>query len=293
MPFPVSEWVVAQWGQTSYMTGDRMTKDDPSAHDARLGEAAYAFAAPDGHSHVWIFHDTTPDRWVYELYEQDGILHPGGGSNIFLTARDQQKDMTFDRPITYSVDLKLSQAEVAYFTPAAARNGAVVAMLFSGFSLQFADPQSGLRQSIFLQIPIARSGGVATHGIYIPLPTKGARPNLLYSAALGPDEPTLPFAPDPGPLHSFHYLLNRYLAQAVTRTYRWQGQTVAWPAAALDFRNWRLTGMYVGLETQASDLRPQSVNHDKQGSVKIGVQIANLRVMRDDATVFDSAVPTP
>jgi hypothetical protein len=295
MPFPVSPWVVAQWSQSSYMSGDRMTKDDPRAVDPRLGIATYAFTAPDGHSHVWIFHDAGSDAWTYDLYEQDGVVKTGGGSNIFLGTSDPtNKDITFDREITYSVDLKISRAEVSYTTPDAEKSGAVLGQVFTGFSIDFKDPGTGRRQHLFLQIPITHSRNRSNnHAWYIFLPTKSALPNLLFSPALMPGESTLPFAADPGPLHSFHYLLNRYVAQVVAHPYRWKGRLVDWPAAAHDFRNWILGGMYIGLETEATDLRPSSTDPSPQGSVKVGLQLSNLRVMRDSDRVFDPAASSP
>lgn len=292
MPFPVSDWVVTQWSQSSYMQGDLMSKDDPRSRDSRLGLATYGFITPDEHSHLWIYPDKAASSWIYEIYEQDGILKPGGGSNIFLSAHLKGK-MTFDHEINYSVDLKLSQAEINCLTPTAKASGAVLGQVFSGFGINFLNPTTHEHQFVFLQIPVSNSRSTSYKGNYIFLPTKGQRPNLLYSAALLSGETTLPFAPDSGPLHSCRYLLNRYIAQVIARPYKWNGQMVDWPPEAHDFHNWWLAGMYIGLETQATDLRPKSTNHDKQGSVKVALQIANLSVTRDNNRVFDPATLSP
>ena len=293
MPFPISEWALMQWGQSSCMSGDKMTTDDALCRDPQLGVARYAFAPPDGHSHLWIYKDNASGAWVYEISERDGTLRPGGGSNIFLANGSPRREFTLDREITYSVDLKLTQAEATYLTPTARQSGAVLAMAFTGFGILFKDPETKQQQFVFLQIPISSSRSISFPGTYIFLPTKGERPNLLYGAALLSGEPTLPFAPDTGTLHPFRYLLNRYVAQLISKPYRWKGEMVEWPAAAHDFHNWSLKGMYIGLETQATDLRPTSTNHDRQGSVVAALQISNLEVMRHNDRVFDSALPKP
>ncbi len=292
MPFPPSDWQVGQWSQSSYMQGDRMIENDPRTTDPLLGIARYGFVTPDAHSHLWIYPASTPGSWVYELYEKDGIVKPGGGSNIFLGTNARAKDATFDCEIDYSVELKLSRAAVSYRTPTAKQTGAVLASIFTGFGIVFSDPVAKEHQFLFLQIPISSSKDTTHPGYYIFLPTKN-RPNILYSAALHAGEATLPFQADPGPLHPFHYLLNRYVAQVVARPYKWNGRLVAWPAAAHDFKNWRLTGMYLGLETEAVDLRPKSITPDPQGSVEAALQVADLQVVRDPARPFDPAALGP
>jgi hypothetical protein len=281
MPFPVSEWTLQQWHEDSYMSGDQMTKNDPATSDALLGIAPYAFAAPDAHSHLWIYHGAKPGTWVYEVYERDGTMRPEGGANIFMATTQPAKLTTFDHEIEYSVDLKLKEAEIHYLTPTAKQSGAVLGQIFTGFGIHFFNPTTKQKQFVFLQIPIANSRENTHKDYYVVLPTDGAGLSLLYSAGMDSGEPTFRFAPDGGQLHSFHYSLNRYVAQMVARPYSWNGRTVEWPAEAHDYRNWSLGGMYLGLETQSTDERPESTNHDQQGSVQMTLQIANLSVTQD------------
>ena len=53
-----------------------------------------------------------------------------------------------------------------------------------------------------------------------------------------------------------------------------------------DFSKWKLQGIYVGVETGAKDLRPQSSNPDLQGSISVALQLAALHVLRYPSRPF-------
>ena len=146
---PVSAWSVTMWNRDPYLKPDQMTSDDPSTTDPILGPAAYAFTTPDQTAHLWIYHNGTPGTWVYDLFERGGKLK-AGGANLFLSARSDVDDLSFDRQITYAFQGKISAASVTYSPASAERSGAVGATVFSGFVLQLTDPKTDQVATIFL-----------------------------------------------------------------------------------------------------------------------------------------------
>jgi len=68
IPGPESRWTLLQWAQAVVISASQMKVNDPQTSDARLGIAAYAFTASDGHSHLWIYIDPVSHKPVYELY---------------------------------------------------------------------------------------------------------------------------------------------------------------------------------------------------------------------------------
>ena len=67
--------------------------------DPRLGLPAYAFITPDHNTHLAIYRDHRAHRWVYDLFEKDGMLLPNGGVNLFLSASAMGGPFTMNHPI--------------------------------------------------------------------------------------------------------------------------------------------------------------------------------------------------
>src|SRR5580658_3927215 len=55
IPGSSSRWTLLQWSQPQIILPDSLKTDDPTTRDALFGVAKYAFDAPDGHSHMWIY----------------------------------------------------------------------------------------------------------------------------------------------------------------------------------------------------------------------------------------------
>jgi hypothetical protein len=269
IPGDPSPYFIQQWVQSSYIQPTLLLRNHKVTYDAIMGKAAYAFEAPDGHAHVWVYRYN--GTYVYELYEAGGSLTPGGGSNLFLTSDKFVQDATLDRPITFEFDAKISRASIS--APASAQNsGIVLSDAFVGFGLNFVDPTTGAH-SVFMQVPIAASRPA-------DVPRKAAfycqgSNVFLFSPSLVSGEPTLPFAPDFGPLHHFKYSINGYLNDLINST-----TCGALPAAAKDPKNWQLTGFYMGLETQSMDARSTTAPPVALGQVEMGLQIANIKATR-------------
>lgn len=272
MPFPISPYYVVQWNQASYVRPDILLLSDKATYDDRLGVARFAFEAEDGHAHVWLY-PFEGSNWVYELYETDGSILTDGGSNLLLST-DQFINASFAHKLQFDFDGKLSKAAV-YGSDQAKANGSVLSQVLSGFGLRFTDPgHVGQNRFVFLHIPISSSQPLSRKAQFF------CRNGVvwLYSPELSSGEELLPFQPDAGPLHHFHYALNRYLRDLLTsRTCGDQN----WPRGASDSSNWEVTGFYIGLETETIDRRRNQIDQNALGTLETGLQIANIRLTAD------------
>jgi hypothetical protein len=279
IPGQPSPWYVTQWNQQQLLAPDVMTRNDPATRDAALGAAQYAFATPDGHSHVRIY-QTDHREPVYELYQEGGELGTGGGSDIFLSADVGREDVSLDHAIDYQLDAKLSEAEADYMTSTAKASGAVLAQVFTGFIIRFPNPQTGVDSTLFLQISHAAS----RHDIeYRGCNASGAGLTITYGNVL-PGDATLPYAATKGPMNHLNYSINRYLCDLAERPLTCtdvgseQSSIVTLLSGVPDFRRWTLRSIYIGLETENKDVRPQSGNRERQGDVAVALQLSKLHV---------------
>ena len=279
IPGGPSRWILSQWNHKVYIQPGGLKIMDPATRDPRLGLANYAFSSSDEHSRIRIYRDRQLDAWVYELFERDGTLTDFGGTNVFLATDTFNGATTFDGKLTYSFDAKIPFAMVSYRTTEAKLTGAVLSQAFSGFVLKFNDIASGSTQAVFLQVRISLSRPLPSGPVVI-CSLKGSGVRLLYSPAFGPPEPPLPYRSDAGPLRHFTYSMNAFLEQMLAKPYSCSGRTLEWSAAAHDMRNWRITGFYIGLETQATDLRKDDGERNPQGEVAMALQIANVKLVR-------------
>ncbi len=286
IPGPTSKWTLTQWAHTKPLHPDQMTTDGPRTEDPRLGRSTYAFTSPHDKSHLWIYRNPQDGHYVYELYERDGRLQ-GGGKNLFLSAKASQPNATLDRVIAYDLKAKLSRARIAYWTNSAATSGAVQASVFSGFVLEYTGPSEPGTIVLFLQIPLA--GSRDPRSSYRSCQQQGRGMVITANQSL-PGDALLPFRPDPGPPRSLHYVLNQYLCSVLSQPMpctRPGGRAmVDFTTTARDFSKWDLKSMYIGLETQATDLRPTAQIRGQQGTTAAGLQISDLRVVRYDNEPF-------
>ncbi len=288
IPGPPSHWSLIQWAQSQIISPTSLTTDDSATRDSRLGLAKYAFSAPDGHSHMWIYQDPTSHHPVYELYERGGALTASGGANVFLSSDAPPGGITLDHELFYDVDARLSKAQVRA-SLAAQRNGTVLAQVFTGFVIHFPDQDGKTISTLFLQLPIARS--IPSPSEYRSCTSDMERRTIIFGA-----EPLaasyLPFEVNKGPLKHLRYNINSYICGLIARPTKCldsAGHKTSWsvPASATNFKDWKIQKMYVGLETEVQDLRPQSPSKDPQGEVEVALQLANLRVASDPKHVFD------
>ncbi|MHB1768320.1 MAG: PEP-CTERM sorting domain-containing protein [Phycisphaerae bacterium] len=267
IPGPLSGWVVTMWNRSEVLNANEMVTNDPSVSDPTFGSAAYSFTTPNQNAQLAIYRDTVNNQWVYNLFERNGTLTPGGGANLFLSANAVGGPFTMNHPIGYNAYAKISEASATYNNPQAMTNGAVLAQVFSGFILQ--DSNQGL--TVFMQIMLADSrGGTGGNGGITYLSQSG---NTYVVDIAPPGGNPLAFQTDNGPLHYLSYQLNPFFSEFLAAE--------SFGSAASNPANWSLNSMYVGLETENS-----ISGGAPQGSVSVGLQIAGL-------TVYSEPVPEP
>ena len=280
IPGAPSDWFVAQWSQQEIIVPKAMQRLVDETRDPRLGVAAYAFTSPDHHSHVWIYQSSGRDP-IYELYEEDGVLSAAGGSNIFLSATTGPAGPSLDYNIEYRVDAKLSRASVKYLTPTAKESGVVLGQVFTGFVIQFPNPETKRPSTLFLQIPHSASKPI---GDYRSCNESDGSLTITSGNHLPGDE-ILEFAASTGPLKHLRYSVNRFVCDLITRPLQCKGPGAPPTTTLIDrvttFSDWKIKSIYVGLETEARDVRPRAENNSLQGRVAVGLQISSLHVERD------------
>jgi hypothetical protein len=297
IPGPPSHWSLIQWAQPQIILPTSLKTDDPSTRDTRLGVAKYAFSAPDGHSHLWIYQDPVSHHPVYELYERGGAITTAGGANVFLASDAPRGGITLNHELLYEMDAKLSKASIDATLPAQ-ESGAVLAQVFAGFVIHFPEADGKNISALFLQLPIARS--IAPVNEYRLCTSDNGRRTIILTV-LPETTPYLPFRIDKGPLSHLRFNINSYICELISHPVTCMdssGRKASWslPGSVTTFQDWTILNMYVGLETEAQDLRPQSLTKGPQGNVEVALQLSNLSVTpnyRQDFNRSSCAPPTP
>jgi hypothetical protein len=291
IPGPLSGWTVTMWHRHETLNARELVRSDRQLRDPRLGLPAYAFITPNRNTHLAIYRDHKAHRWVYDLYEKDGMLLPNGGSNLFLSASAKGGRFTMNHPIIYNLWAKISQAHIKYYNASAEKSGAVLAQVFTGFIFSMQSPRPADRITLFLQLPLADSrdgkfGGArfgGPGGITYQHCVSGKNGTVIIENIAPPGGCPLPFRAQPGSLRHLHYDLNRFLRQVLAHplTFRRPDGSLhrlMYTPPAKHLRNWTLNSIYVGLETENRDFRPGITDHRAQGTVSVALQVASLSV---------------
>lgn len=282
IPGPPSGWTVTQWNQSSWLSPTRMSQQDPATADPELGRAAYGFATPDGHSHVWIYDKGPGAAPVYALFERGGTLRPGGGANLFLSATlDRPADFT--QRLFFSMRAKVTTATASYDTPGARASGAVLGMAFIGFVIDFPNPANGRRSVLFLQVSLTNSrnqGRIASQCRVTP----AGNLIVIMGGTLDGALP-LPFRPSAGPATRIAFAVNDYIDRFRARPLTCRDQDGPRPVVLAGVAPARFipTSVYVGLETEDRDARANAVTSARQGQVALGLQISDIRLHLQNA----------
>ncbi len=282
IPGSFSGWVVTMWHRSENLLANEMITNDRRFRDTELGMPVYAFVTPNHKAHLAIYRDHDAHRWVYDMFEKSGHLYADGGANLFLSASARGGPFTMNHSIVYNLWAKISQADVKYYNANAARNGAVLAMAFSGFILKFQGKNPGQTITLFMQIhltdsrPWVRRKGGITYEQCASTPT-GV---VLIADIAPPGGEPFRFRTDSGPLHHLHYRLNSFLREVLDSKLP-HCQAAAGTALALihhsmftkrvrNLEDWTLDSMFVGLETENCDYRPVVQRHFSQKAVGEG-----------------------
>lgn len=266
LPGSPSDWYVAQWQQTSYL----------HAHDATGSpKTGWKFSSPDTNTSLTIAPSPQGAGYIYSMFEKNGLLTEGGGSNIFLSTDANSQKNDFGSPIILSTKLRLTQASVKYTNIDAQSSGAVQAMAFIGLGLMFIKPDASQHHFVFMQIPISISRSTPSGpGVFCRI--VNGQPNLIYA----PENLKLPFAAESSFI-PFRYNVSAFLLDMVSHPYPCGDQLEGWTPEERILKNWHFTGLYTGLEVQNRDFRKSSTTHVPQGEASLGLSFSELSVVQN------------
>ena len=271
VPGPVSSWTLAQWNHDVYLRPANLR----SLWSLGMG-SYYEAMASDGETTLLIRHETTEPGFVFSLSNSNGTVTSGGGRALYLSANTLPGvNAGFDQEIDLSLDARVANATVSYTTPTAKATGAVLAMAYTGIGLMFTDPVTRAQQFIFMQVGLTQSGATSvTSGTICSGSTV-----ILFAPPVAAAE-QLPFKTDTGALHHLTYNLTAAVQELVANPTPCGAGTHSWTTNMLNLANWRLTGTYVGSETENTDLRPGAVTSKSQGNVAITLDLADFTITR-------------
>ncbi len=280
-------WWVTQWAKVSsdtppipyYLKPDSYISNDPATADSNFGIAPLTFYSENDPtiSHFALYPDKPLNNWVYELWSQDGALSSGGGTNLFLSNDvANPTKATLDADVHLQLKTKIKSRVLSFNDPAAMTDGSVLAMYFTGMTLNYTDPTSGKQYWQFLQIPHANTQENTTTYAGCANLGKDGIPDVLWSGIL-PGGTFLSSTPSNGSLKDLDYDVNQYLCALVKASYDCGSGPVTFPPAAYNLSNWQITSLYIGLETEnRTTSNPQTI----RGHAGLGVQIEDLHLIK-------------
>lgn len=275
IPGKASPWFVAQWNGNDVLEPDHMMRGGSS--DPLLGRPEYAFTSAGGSRSLAIYPRTGSP--VFRLSAINGELVPGGGSDLFLTTDVPNGGLMIGPDLIFYLRARLAKASISYATPSAEQTGAVLGMAFAGFVVSFRSPVLGKPSTLFLQIPLATSRGKTTEYRTCSSSRSGAMTLLFSGQLLG--DPRLPFRDDVGELRSLHYSLNDYLLSLVDKPLDCVQPGGKRTVISLNrVSAWRIRGVYIGLETENRDLRPNSSTRGPQGRVAMSLDLSEVSLQK-------------
>ena len=272
VPGPVSGWELTQWNHDVYLRPADLRTLWSSAYGLY-----YEAAAADGESSLLIRNEAAEPRLVFTLMNSNGTVTSGGGRSLYLSANTLPGvNSGFDHEIDLSMDARIAAASVTYTTPTAKVTGAVLAMAYTGIGLMFTDPATRAQQFIFMQVGLTQSGVTSvTSGTIC-----SGSSVILYAPPVAANQ-QLPFKTDTGALHHLTYNLTAAVQSLVGNPAPCGVGKHSWTPNMLNLANWKLTGTYMGSETENTDLRPGAVTNKAQGQVFLTLDLANFSIRRD------------
>lgn len=280
---PKSPWSVIEWSHSAYLQPLQMTRNNQVFSDSLYGALLYTWQAADGTS-LNIYSqsgNSGSGPFVFGLNEPCGGTN-GAGANLFLSTEINSSEVpTFNNPITYSLDAKITAAT------ASGQGALVLAQVFTGFIVSFNavnNPNYNPNLptiSAFMQVGISNSTGAQYRYLYHTGNT------ITYTYTL-PTDKILPFQATTGAPTHLTYNLNHYLDDMIAHD-------SSLPSEAKDLGEWSLSAMYVGLENNNDATGPSST-----GTINSGLQISNLHLQTDtsqtvgyeDPSTFEQ-IPAP
>ena len=269
VPGPASNWALIQWNHTDYLNPASLR-----TYQAAGQLPYYESVAADLESMLFIRHDTTEAGLVFTLWNSNGTVTTSGGRALYLSAGVLPNvDTGFNNDIVLALDARVSHASASYTFPTAKATGAVLAMAYTGLGLMFTDPSTRAQQFVFMQVGLTQSNASNVTSGYI---CSGS--TVVLFAPPVPASAQLPFQSDGGPLHHLTFDVSAAVQAMVSKATPCIAGHASWTPTMLNLANWHLAGAYVGSETENTDARPGAVTKLPQGTIALGLDLANLSI---------------
>ncbi len=276
-------WNVTQWNTPAGQIFDPATPvlADPADTDAVLGAAIASWHTGTANSGSGLVIYGQPGNYTYALTASGGATR----DTFLQTTGYAPGTVTFDHPITFTADERLTAASA----------GTGTAIAFNSFTVFFNEAGSPgydaamPTDEIFLQVPLTDFRGepapyeTISKGNYYQTIYNLSSQSITASDAVTSDASvnTLAFAPDNGALHTVTIDLSQALLRLVDQMAL---QDPANAAVYLDFSRWSVGSVYAGVETNSGP------DGDAAPGGALTLDIAHPVLSEDDGGTASSAM---
>jgi hypothetical protein len=270
IPGEDSDWTLVQWRKANPLK--------PSEFAAKSGQApSFDWKAPDGNSELTI--SKRDNLYVFDLIGGNGASDATGESDIGLSADIVPHSVSAAHALVFSMNARLSAAEVTYETPQAKESGAVLAQAGISFRTTFRDPETHRAYSVQIGIPLVNSRNPRPEHVGCHFFGQNRAPQLNSEKVLAGTE-TLPFRRG-APVAHLTYHVNDYICDFISKPVPCRSSdgpqmTLTWPASAADLNNWSIASVVISLGTQNSASKQSYTG--PQGNIKVGLEISDPRL---------------
>ena len=270
-----SPWYVAQWKKIKPL------RPSQSLQMTDVNRSLYILKNPGSNESLLSTTVDTNGNYIYNLEAQQGYLTSVGGSNIFIAADVQRKDMSsLNREIIFSFDTKLVEKSATVRPEYIANEKTLLqhdvsGFFLGGFPLQYNDGNPAHNANIFIQFYIADTRvkndsdafvyrGFYEHGGYLEIVS-----TVPISAITGKSS-DLKLAADSAHsgLTNYKISLNRLLCQSLkekfVRNDNSSGEVIDFSKEhnganyMKNLKYWKIGSVYMGFETQAAFFNEQT-----------------------------------
>lgn len=290
--FQKSHWFITQWKKQDHLLPQNLQVGGEI--DPVLGQALYSMSSPSNESSFQLFNSPTGKGYAVEITSRQGWHNAYGGSNLFLsTYLKDAEQATFNRGLELLMKKKVKTMKMTPYTEEARSDHSVVGQFFSGFTLQYRNPDPKKRDiNMFIQIQHGDTRGKTGEyrGCY---PSRNYQ-EIVYSSAL-PQYKFWSQADAPSePLRDVKYNINDFLCLALEKPFNCNDAKgvkyqESFEYAQEDLENWKITSFYIGLENFATrggdEKKPDGA---LRGEVELSVQLSDLEINRSLKDIYKS-----
>ena len=292
---PDNGWFLVQWVHGATLDPAKYTTDNAAVIDPTLGNPEYTFDTSDRETQLNVYSQYGGTMFTFDL-RQNGGRFVGAGACLLMQAQVSNYSVaTLDHPITFALDVKLSEATAAAAPGMSIHNIGI--SLCAGLTFNFNQVGSAKYDpslpsyGVLFQIPFSQTPDELTflfpgsYGLHLGA---GATESQTVAGEILPGAPELALQADGGPLHHLSFNVNAYLCAMLeqsTYTDPVTGQQMGLPPAFLDLSRWDLGAVYIGSEV--TNQFPSELS----GTVAAGLTFADYQLSIDPTkTVTYSAL---